>query len=569
MRRWRFRLVQGALGVGFLAVVTRLFYLQVFCHAELARKAENQFERRTRALSRRGPVLDRQGQVLTKSVRVASCYADPTLIRRPEKVAQRLSGPLDTPASVLLKKIQTASGSFVWLKRNLSIEEAQAVENLNLFGVGLQWDYRRAYPNGNLAAAALGFVGGEGRGLSGVELAANEWLLETRPAYEWLRDGRGSGIGAPANAEGAPRAWVRLTLDRTIQYIAERELDWGMKRSRARAGMIVVQDPWTGEILAMASRPGLSLTREKRPATQELQIPAVHWVFEPGSTLKVVTAAAALEENVVKPQETFYCENGQWKFMDIRIHDHEPEKTLTFAQVMERSSNIGTAKVGLRLGATKMHDYLRAFGLGSRTGSEIPGEGAGLLPPLAKWSGVSLPVISFGQGVSVTAVQLAGIYSAIANGGVVLEPRIFLEAANAQGEQRRWVSPSEVRRVVSRATAEKVTKMLEGVVTRGTGQAARLDGWNIAGKTGTAQKVDPATKRYSPDKFIASFCGFVPAAKPRLTIVVILDEPQGLSWGGYNAGPVFRNVASHSLTYLGVRPDHPPQLAARARPPSR
>jgi len=562
MLRFRFRLVQLFFCLGFMAVLTRLGYLQLWCHAELSKRAENQSERWAREAPRRGPILDREDRPLTVSARVASCYADPRMIRNPDRIAWLLAPALRMSPQDIQQKIRRKDGSFVWLKRFLSVEEAQKVEKLNLLGVGLKWEYKRAYPNGNLAAGLLGFVGTEGQGLSGVERMFDKALIDKRPARMFFRDGRGAGVvGAPMSEEKKDRAWVKLSLDQTIQYIAERELEWGMERSRARSGFIIVQDPNSGEILAMANRPTVSVRDAKVPQTSDLLIPPVHWVFEPGSTMKVVTAAAALEEKVVRVTETFDCEGGDWKYADIRIHDHEPETLLTFAQVIERSSNIGTAKVGLRLGRAKLHDYLRAFGFGSRSGCELPGEGAGLLKPLNKWSGVSLPVISFGQEVGVTGIQLACAYSAIANGGKLLEPRIFREVVSADGERREWGTPSVVRQVVTPEVTRAVTKMMEGVVTRGTGQAAKLDGWRVAGKTGTAQKIDPRTKRYSPDKFIASFCGFAPASKPRLTIIVVFDEPRGVTWGGYNAGPVFRNVAWHALTYLDVPADNTAELA--------
>lgn len=561
MLKFRFRAVQFSLCLLFLAVLTRLGYLQLWCHAELTRKAEHQFERTIQQAPRRGPVLDREGRVLTDSVRVASCYADPSILRRPEKIAKTLAGPLQMPASSIVEKVRKASGSFVWLKRFIPIEQAQAIEELNLYGIGVKWEYKRAYPNGDLASHLLGFVGMEGQGLSGVELVANDWLVDTRPPRHAMRDGRGTGVSdSPVEDDGNDRTWVKLSLDRTIQFIAERELEWGMARSRSKHGLIVVQDPWTGEVLAVASRPKLTMGSDARVDPEQLLIPAFHWVFEPGSTMKAITTSAAIEENVVKPSDLLNCENGHWKYQSMTIHDHEKDGVMSFAQVIERSSNIGTAKVGLRLGKTKLYDYFRAFGIGSRSGSEMPGESGGLLKPLNKWSGVSLPVMSFGQEVGVTAIQLAAAYSAIANGGMLLEPRIFQEMVNEKGEHRTWQTPSPVRRVVSKETTETVKKILEGVVLRGTGKPAQLDGWSVAGKTGTAQKIDPKTHQYSPSRFIASFCGFVPVKKPRLTIVVVYDEPQGVSYGGYNAGPVFRNVAWHALTYMGVPSDVAPEV---------
>ena len=553
----------------FASVLGRLAYLQIWRHDELTARVEQQSSRVIQPAPRRGPILDRDGRVLVESVRTASCYADPTLLPRPEAAAHRLADLLGVSARELADKIRGADGSFVWLRRFLPVERAQAVEKVNLFGVGLKWEYQRSYPNGCLAASLLGYVGDDGRGLSGLENVFDDTLVEKGEARRALKDARGRDLSLTPVQEEEDEAWVRLTLDRTLQFIAERELEEGMVRSRAKAGVVIIQDPWTGEILALASRPPTFTPGERPRDLRSLTIPAAQWNFEPGSTFKVVTAAAALEEGIVRPQEVFNCERGHWKFLNRTIRDHEPKGLLTFTQCMEDSSNIGLAKVGLRLGKEKFYDYVRAFGFGARTGSEIPGEGPGLLRPPNRWSKTSLPVLSFGQEIGVTALQLVAAYSAVANGGVLLEPRVFREARDASGRTKRWESGTVVRRVVSPETASTLRKILEGVVLRGTGKDARLDGWSAAGKTGTAQKLDPATGTYSEKKYVASFIGFAPVDKPRLTILVVLDEPKGPEWGGYNAGPVFRDIARHALTYLGVPSDRTITVAMRRRSPEK
>jgi cell division protein FtsI (penicillin-binding protein 3) len=568
--RIRLLFLHVLMSAGFAAVLARLAYVQIWRHEELVARAEQQSSRIIRPAPQRGLIVDRDGRVLAESVRTASAYADPTMIPRVEALSHRLSGPLGMSAAEISRKIHGAEGSFVWLRRFLPVEAAQAVEEADLSGVGLKWDYRRSYPNGALAAPLLGFVGDDGRGLSGMELAFDGTLIEPGEARRTVKDARGRNlsVGPPQEEAGAQ---VRLALDRTLQFIAERELEWGMERSRAKAGVVVVQDPSTGEILALAARP-CNLTADRRPSeARGLSIPAAQWNFEPGSTFKLVTAAAALEEGKVRPQEVFFCENGRWKFADRTIRDHEPRGLLTFTQCMEDSSNIGMAKVGLRLGKETFYDYVRAFGFGSRTGSDIPGEEGGLLRPPKEWSSTSLPVMSFGQEVGVTALQLTAAYSALANGGTLMEPRVVLESRDAEGRERRWPTGVVVRRVLSPATAHTLTKILEGVILRGTGGDARLDGWSAAGKTGTAQKIDPATRTYSEKKYVASFIGFAPVEKPRLTIAVFMDEPSGPEWGGYNAGPVFRNIALHALSYLGVPPDVPsaPVADRRSKPSNR
>lgn len=557
--RSRFHIVFSLLSMGFLCVTARLAFLQLWCHDDLSRRVIQQSQPWVAEAPRRAPILDRHGAVLVESIRVATCYADPTMIRRPGDTALRLGPALGLSPSSVLKKIRETPGSYVLLKKNIPVEEAHAVERLNLLGVGLRWEYRRSYPNGDLASSLLGFVGEDGRGLSGLEYVFDRDLWDPRPARRVVRDGRGNRFiegGGEKDTGG-----LRLTIDRTLQYIAERELEAGVKRSRARAGFIVVQDPATGEILALASRPALTFDAGRPPTAEELAVWGVQWVFEPGSTFKIVTAAAALEEGVVNPREMVNCESGKWKVASLTINDHEPEKVISFARAMEVSSNIALAKMGLRLGSEKFYDYIRAFGFGARAGVDLSGEGAGLLRPLRQWSGASLPVVSFGQEVGVTGIQLAGAYSALANGGTLLEPRICLELTRPDGTVRTWPTAVPVRRVVSSETTAQVTRMLEGVVTEGTGRNAELPGWTAAGKTGTAQKIDARTKGYSSDKYVASFCGFAPSDRPRLTAIVVIDEPKGVSWGGYNAGPIFRNVMWQGLVKMGVPPNRTPQVA--------
>jgi cell division protein FtsI (penicillin-binding protein 3) len=562
--RARFRLALGLIAACFAVVEIRLAYLQVWRHRELSQRVADQSQRWVREAPRRAPILDRQGALLAESVPVASCYADPSLLSSPETTVRRLAAILSLSPDELARRLGRAEGAFVWVKRRLSPGESQAVEAAGLKGVGLQWEYRRSYANGGLAGSLLGLVGEDGRGLSGLEYEFDEELIDRRPPRLSLRDGQGRRLAMEVSEE-APEGGLRLTIDRALQYIAERELDAALRRSGARGGLVVVQDPWTGDLLALAGRPAFDPSRGGRPTPEELRIPAVQWVFEPGSTFKLVTAAAALEEGRVRPEDFFDCEAGRWRVAGAVIRDHEPQRVISFSRAMEVSSNIGLSKVGLLLGQEKLYDYIRGFGFGTRTGIDVPGEGVGLLRPPREWSGLSLPVLSFGQEIGVTAIQLAAAYSAVANGGVLLEPRLCLDAAWPSGAARSWSSPSAVRRVISPGTAASLARLLRGVVERGTGTAAAVPGWSVAGKTGTAQKTDPATGRYSPTKFVASFCGFAPADRPRFTIVAVLDEPEGPAWGGANAGPVFKNIAWQILSLKGVPPDAPPAFARKGK----
>lgn len=564
MRR-RFQTVLALLALGFSVVLVRLAYLQIWRHGDLTARATQQAQRWVRESPRRAPLLDRQGNPLAESVPVASCYADPALLTHPALIASRLAPALGADPQRLARLLKEARGSFVWVQRRLSSEQAAAVERENLRGVGLLWEHRRAYPNGDLAAAVLGRVGEDGRGMSGLEYAFDAELMDHRPARRSLRDGKGRRLALESPVDAPSEQGLRLTLDRTLQYIAERELDWGVRRSRAKGGVVVIQDVHTGELLALAGRPSFSFADDVVDL-ENLQVRATQRVFEPGSTFKLITAAAALEENRVTSGDLFNCEGGRWSVAGVEINDHEPQRVISFAHVMEVSSNIGFAKLGLRLGKEKLYDFTRAFGFGTRTGCDLPGESPGLLRVPDRWSGTSLPTVSFGQEIGVTALQLAGAYTAVANGGTLLEPRLCRAAAWPGGGKHQWPVPGVVRRVIRPETAAELARILEGVVTRGTGQDAAVAGWTVAGKTGTAQKIDPRTRAYSAEKNVASFCGFVPARRPRLTIVVILDEPTGVTWGGYNAGPVFRNIAWEALSRLGIPPDQPPRLAESAVP---
>ncbi|OGR84301.1 MAG: hypothetical protein A2901_03050 [Elusimicrobia bacterium RIFCSPLOWO2_01_FULL_54_10] len=356
----------------------------------------------------------------------------------------------------------------------------------------------------------------------------------------------------------APKSAVTLTIDRTLQYYAEKELKAGVEEFQAKSGMILIQDPRTGDILAMASYPHFDpniLSKGTLPENfnrKWLDNPAVSHLFEPGSTLKVVTFAAALEEKAISSNEMFNCEGGKWKVAGAVINDHEPQGLLTASQVLEKSSNIGTAKVGLKLGAERFYRYVRAFGFGTRTGLPIPGETDGLFREPRKWTPQSLPVLSFGQEIGVTAVQLIGAFSAVANGGLLMEPRVTRTENQA---------PRMVRRVVSAKTCATLNEMMRAVVERGTGSKARVPGFTVCGKTGTAQKIDPKTRKYSDEKYVASFCGFLPAKNPALVGLVILDEPRTTYWGGETAAPVFSRVMSRAVTVLDIPPPKAALLA--------
>lgn len=427
---------------------------------------------------------------------------------------------------------------------------------------------RRFYPNGSLASSILGFVGIDGHGLSGIEAAFNNILEGHGTVTRCWRDGQGRIVAERIDNADQDLIHIKLTLDRRIQHIAERELESAVMHTQSKSGIVIVQDPRSGEILALASVPSPSLDPNHPPPLDLLKIPAVSNVFEPGSTFKIVTAAAALEEGIVHPNELFDGENGSWKLYNLTIHDHEPQGLMTFSQVIERSSNIGTAKIAQRLGPQKLFRYAHAFGFGSYPGSGLPGETWGLLKPPREWSGVSNAMISFGQEVGATALQVAVAYSAVANHGILMQPQAIRSLIKDSGKTLWNSEPIPVRRVISEKTANQLRDILVRAVEEGTGTLAKVPGYVVAGKTGTAQKIDPATGKYSPQKMVVSFCGFLPAHDPKVTVFVILDDPAGVSWGGTHAAPVFSRIAQQIMPLMNILPEIPFQEAQDKQAPS-
>jgi len=534
----RFFLVKSWVIVAFVALSLRLVWVQGVLHAELLQIADRRSSTPVSVDARRYRILDRNSLPIAENVQVYSCFADPSLIRDKSGTARQLAVALGVDESAVRRKLK--SGRFVWVRRNISATTATALKSRKIPGVGFRLEIRRHYPSGPLASHLLGMVGIDGNGLSGVEQSFEPSL---NPNHK-----RGS----------VPAGNVRLTIDAGIQRIVERELDWGAQKTSAKRGTVLVQDPWTGEILAMASWPPLSLEPERPPKSGEMRVPALVDAFEPGSTFKIVTGAAAMEEKLVRAGELFGGENGKWKVYDRTIHDHEPRKLMTFDDIIVYSSNIGTAKLADRIGSERLYQYARLFGFGVLPGSCLPFENKGMLRPPSKWSGMSKYTVSFGQEVSVTALQLIGAYSVIANGGRLMEPRIVGAVLDDDGEVIWENPPAEVRRAVSAETAAQITHALTLAVQKGTGVNAQVQ-WDtntqVAGKTGTAQKFDRAKKRYSDTLTLVSFAGFFPAEKPKYVMVVILDEPAGKSWGSLDAAPVFRRIAEQlSPALIAERP---------------
>ena len=558
----------------FALVVGRLGYLQIYRHAALSMKAEREHARRFDQ-THRGAILDRFGHVLAMTLGGGSCFADPKKIKNPAATARLLSPLLNVPAAELETKFSQRR-RFVWLARRLDPERALQVKSQALLGISVVTESKRFYPEETLAAQVLGVVGADHAGASGVEQATDGWLRGRSTPYAFASMSFASRFARlTAKGEAVPRSVV-LTLDRTLQYIVEQELAAQMQLSRAKSGTVIVQDPHTGDILAMASAPSFNpnLWGDRRARTgytvDMLKNISVESVVEPGSTFKLITAAAALDQRVVSLRDGFFCENGLWQIRGREIHDHEKDGWLTFTEVISRSSNIGTAKVAMKVGPETLFRYARAFGFGMPTGCGLPGDGSGILRNPRVWSSGSLITIAFGQEVGVTPLQMVNAYSVVANGGLLLEPRLYKGVIDENGAYHEWESRRPIRRVVSNQTVASLKRILKEAVDHGTGKSARVEGVEVAGKTGTAQKIDMATRRYHSDSFLASFCGFAPVESPRLVIGVFLDDPKTSQWGGAEAAPLFSRIVRAASSYLRWEPQDMGPVAARmpADPPA-
>jgi cell division protein FtsI (penicillin-binding protein 3) len=539
-----------------LAVGVRLAYLQTAAHEWLAERAREQQTGSANLEPVRGLILDRRGRELARSIGVESFFASPVEIEDVEGTAAQLARALDLDAGTLAGRIRQAKESrrsFVWLARKVTDERARAVAALGLKGVYTRQERQRRYPNGPLAAHVLGFVGLDEKGLAGVERVYDAALGGEAGRMTIERDARRVAFES-GREEAEDGRTVVLTIDRTIQHMTETALNAAMERSRAKSGTAIVLDPRTGEILALANAPVFDPNAATGASDDLRRNEALQNIYEPGSTFKVVAFSGALEEGLTHPEEPIDCLGGGITIAGRFIRDHTPYGTLTATDALAKSSNVAAIKLGMRLGNQRLYDYMRRFGFGDKTGVELPGETKGILRPVSGWHGSSIGSLSIGQEIGVTPVQVAAAFAAIANDGVRVAPHLVREVRDAEGRTVERASP-ESHRVVSAETARAVRGMLEAVTVKGTAKRARPEGYTAAGKTGTAQKIDPQTRTYSKTKHIASFVGFAPVENPSVVIIVVIDEPVGAYHGGDTAAPVFREIADQILPYLDVTPD--------------
>lgn len=566
LRRTRRYVMLLVLLGGFGIVLFRLVTLQVLQAAELTVKADRQHQKTVSLEGARGTIVDRNGKVLAMNLEVPSVFGVPTDVDSPAKTARVLSPVLHVRANELEQKLRQ-DRRFVWLARKLDPEQGRWFERTRVEGIGVVMEGRRFYPKGPLLSHLLGFSGMDGQGLEGIERRYDTELQGEKRVTVLQRDAKGRTVfskGQQTEQAPAPGHRLVLTIDEVIQYIVEKELDNAVVRAQAKSGTMIVLEPYSGALLALAVSPRFDPNVLSNLSPDRWRNRALTDAYEPGSTMKAILAAAAIEERVMKPDTLVFGEQGSMAIASTVIHDHEKLGWLTFAQVIQKSSNIGAAKAGIALGDQRLYQYLQTFGFGARTEIDLPGEATGLLKNPKAWGRRTVASVSMGQEVGVTPMQMVTAIAAIANGGQLMKPYVVSEIRDAQNEVMRQILPQVRRRVISPETARAVTRILEGVVTDGTGGKAAISGFRVAGKTGTAQKIDPRTGTYSDSKFVSSFVGYVPADNPRLAMIVLIDEPQGEAWGGAVAAPVFNRVGEQALSYLGVSSPEPVKLAMAA-----
>ena len=555
----RLGIVAGLLAVWVLLIAARLYHLQVVRYGHYTGKAERQQQRVVTLDPPRGTIYDAHGRELAVSVQVDSAYAVPPEIHDRLATARALARVVpDLNAGKLARQLG-GDREFIWVARKLDPPVAAKVRELKLPGIYFLPESKRYYPMGSLAAQVLGYVGTDNHGLAGLELVYDQEVAGKQGVRTVLRDARRGTVVSPdlSFAEPEPGHDLYLTLDATVQHIVERELARAVEARGAKRGSALFLDPRTGGVLAMASYPTFDPNDFGRYRETEWRNRAIMDVYEPGSTFKIVTAAAALDSGLVKADDVFDCEMGGITLYGIRIRDHKSYGRLSFADVIAKSSNVGVIKAALRLGDQRLYHTIRELGFGRPTGIDLPGESGGILHPVERWGPLAKAYIAFGQGISVTPLQLATATAAVANGGTLLKPHVV--AAVSQGEVRvpRFPEPPVAGHPISPATAAELSRLLEGVVTNGTGKTAAIAGYRVAGKTGTAQI--PVRGGYLRGGYLPSFVGYAPADRAALVGVVAIAEPQGGEYyGGQVAAPVFGSITRQVLLYLGVHPERAP-----------
>ncbi len=558
MAEKRIRKIQALAVIWMLAIGVKLVYLQVFQHDRMSERAQRQQQFTIDLTPDRGVIYDCNHNALARSITVESLYAAPADLKNPEEVARLLAEVLGLDREQLIKRFQSDKTA-VAIKRKLSEQEAARVKQLDLPGLHFAKEMKRVYSNDSIAAHIVGFVDFDEEGQAGIERSYEKEITGQAGRLIVRVDAKRKPYDH-AIEESKPGADIHLTINSRIQRHVERTLAHAVRQSRARAGTIVMIRPATGEILALANYPSFDPNRVSESTDEQRRNRAVENVFEPGSIFKIVTYAGALEEGEIRRNSFIDCGGGVINLPGRVIHDR-PYGSITAQQALIKSSNSAAILIAQRLGKERLADYIEAFGFARRTGIELPSESRGLLRPVNEWSKISIGAIPIGYEISVNAIQAAAAFAAIANGGVWVQPHLVSRITRGSGDEIEIIAESnpETRRVVSRETADTLKEMLEGVVLQGTGKLAQLGGYRAAGKTGTAEKLNPTTRRYSKRLHVASFVGFAPVENPEIVCIVSIDEPQGARMGGDVAAPIFSKLVPEALQILGVPTEGNPE----------
>lgn len=529
-------------------IAAKLFYLQILLHDKFKDRSSQAVETLFKKQTLRGTIYDRNFQILAKSMPTYQCAISKKYVNKPTELQKILSDLLGIESNQIFDKWEK-NGNFFYLTHRIFPDTAdelkKALEEKEITGVTLNPQNTRFYPNDHMAIDLLGAVNSKNKGVSGLELLYENILGEEYSEKSYaLKDKYGSLIYDSVSKEDPTPLDVHLTIDARAQFIAEKAIDDAVTKNKAKGGFIIVQDPNSGEILASASNP-----RESGKAY------LFQWTYEPGSTFKVVTVSAGLDSGIIKEHDVFYCEEGSWQFSpSVTIGDHKEHGILDTSQIIEVSSNIGAGKIALKIPPGELYKYIRAFGFGAKTAIGYPGQSKGVMISFKKWKPLDIAVMGFGHALSVTGVQLIGAFTTIANGGKLLEPQILKKITDTDGNIKYQMSTSPIRQVISGETAKKINKMMQAVVETGTAMSAYIEGYTVAGKTGTSRKIDKSGE-YTSEKHTSSFCGFLPATNPKFTILVVIDQPLTSSYGGVTAAPVFKEVARKLISLYGVKPD--------------
>lgn len=554
--RKRLRVAQGLFALAVLGILFKGYKLSLSGDERLERWAKSEYEKSITLSPQRGEIYDQKGRSLASSITVKSIYADPRQVKDKGGAARELSRSLSLGRNEMLEKLGSKR-RFVWIERKVTPDVFSRIKDLSISGLGALDESKRFYPNIDLASNVLGFTGLDSNGLSGIELRYDGYLRNRESKYTRVSDALGRRLFTDDLyiIQFDRGNDVYLTLDQAIQYVAEAELDKALERSESSKGYVIVMEPSTGKVLAMVSRPKFNPNDYGKANPSSWMNGAVSLVYEPGSTFKVFVAAAALEEGAIDPKDLFYCKKGSLTVADKNIRDTSDKLWLNPSGIIKYSSNIGAAKIAMALGSEKLYRWVKAFGFGDFTGIDLPGETRGLVRPPSRWTSLDLATIGFGQGIAVSPIQLTAALSSIANGGFRVRPYVVEKVLDAKGNEILRNEPKIGPKIISKAVGEMLKSYMLGVTEQdGTGSRARMPGFEVAGKTGTAQKLDPLTKEYTLDRTVSSFMGFVPVKEPKVAILVVIDEPKGGMFGGEIAAPVFKNIASKTLEYYHVIP---------------